>query len=74
MIKIKPTLAIFSMFLFLNLGFAETTYASDASDKRDECMTSCNETYTGDTFWDGAQRSGCRLGCDIAYLWEIATD
>lgn len=73
MIKIKSTLALFSLLLFLNLGFAETTYASDAEDTRTECISSCNEDYTGDTIFDGAQRAGCRLGCDVSYLWEIAT-
>lgn len=77
MIKIKTTLAIFSFFLFLNLSFAETTYANEAKDKaekeRKECVSSCNEDYTGDTIFDGAQRAGCRLGCDIEYLWEVAT-
>lgn len=73
MIKIKSTLAIFSLFLFLNLGFAETTYASDAEETRKECISSCNEDYTGNTIFDGAQRAGCRLVCDISYLWAIAT-
>lgn len=74
MIKIKSVLSLFSILLFLNIGFAETTFGNDASDKRDECMTKCNETYTGDSFFDGAQRSGCRLGCDIAYLWDVITE
>jgi hypothetical protein len=74
MIKIKSILAVFSLLLFLNLGFTEITYANDAEDARDECITSCNEDYTGDTLFDGAQRAGCRLGCDIEYLWEVATN
>ncbi|NGP87632.1 hypothetical protein [Fodinibius halophilus] len=46
---------------------------SENDKARDKCITGCNEDYTGDTFFDGAQRSGCRAGCDIAYYWNEIT-
>lgn len=74
MIKLKSTLAILSLFLVLNVGITETSYASKTPEqKKDACIEKCNEDYKGDTFFDGAQRAGCRLGCDVRYLWEIAT-
>lgn len=43
--------------------------AADCSATRKTCIEGCNNDYPGDTIFDGAQRAGCRTGCDIGYLW-----
>lgn len=40
----------------------------------DICMQTCNEWFSGDTFWDGIQRAACRTGCGAGYLWCVALE
>ncbi|MTI86966.1 MAG: hypothetical protein FH748_03240 [Balneolaceae bacterium] len=30
------------------------------------CLEECNENYSGETFFDGLGRFGCRAGCEIS--------
>lgn len=45
-------------------------FAETALDKKKRCIAQCNKDYPGDTVFDGAQRTLCRLGCDVAYLLD----
>lgn len=61
--KLMATLLL--TFAFSTINFGEV-YANTCIQQADACYAKCDDRWGGDTFWDGAGRNTCKLGCAIA--------
>lgn len=61
----KKLIVILFAGLLLNIADIESLDAS-CKEMRDACLEECNENWSGDTFFDGVGRFGCRAGCELS--------
>jgi len=64
--KLMATLLLTFAFSTINTG---SVYAvSDCIQRGDACYAKCDERWGGNTFWDGAGRNACKMGCVVGEI------